>query len=193
MEANKRLVVFCGPSGAGKSTLAQKVLEHFPQFALSVSATTRAPRPYEVQGVHYYFVNEAAFKELIDNGKLLEYEQVYTGTYYGTPKSELDRIWAQGQIPLLDLDVQGAARLKEWYGDQGVFVFVHPGSLDNLARRLRARGTETPESLTRRLARAKFELEQAHIFDCVIHNIDLPQAEEKVLALMDQVAKRKAL
>jgi guanylate kinase len=192
MDTPKRLVVFCGPSGAGKSTLTKKVLERYPQFALSVSATTRPPRPYEVEGTHYYFVAENNFKELIDKGELLEYEQVYAGSYYGTPKHELERIWAMGRIPLLDLDVQGAARLKQWYGAQGIFVFVHPGSLENLAQRLMDRGTENPESMAKRLERARYELDQAHLFDFVLHNIDLVQAEAQLMALMDQVVKNKA-
>jgi len=177
----KKLVAFCGPSGAGKSTIANKVINTLPYFELSISATTREPRQGEEHGKHYYFIGRDEFETKISAGAFLEYEQVYEGLYYGTLYAELDRIWQSGRYPFLDLDVKGAANLKDKYGDDGFFVFIHPGSIDTLAQRLRKRGTEDERSLEKRMRRASFELEYADQFDFVLYNDNLEKAETEII------------
>lgn len=184
MSQDKKLVVFCGPSGAGKSTIARWVIEHFSIFDLSVSATTRLPRKGEEHGIHYYYLNAAEFEHRIAKNEFLEYEQVYEGLYYGTLWSEMDRIWAASKIPFLDLDVKGAAHLKERYKGNGLFVFIHPGSINELVRRLRARGTEDDHSIEKRIRRASFELEYADKFDYVLKNLDLETAQNEILGVV---------
>lgn len=179
--STKKLVVFCGPSGAGKSTIANTVINTLPYFKLSVSATTRQPREGEVDGQHYYFINREKFETRLEANAFLEYEQVYEGLYYGTLNSELERIWSLGKYPFLDLDVKGAANLKKKYGSNGFFVFIHPGSIDVLADRLKKRGTEDARSLEKRIRRASFELEYAEQFDFVLYNTDLKKAQEEII------------
>lgn len=181
MQHHGKLIAFCGPSGAGKSTILKLVQEQYPQLVLSISATTRPPRDNEEHGKHYYFIPVGEFKSKISNDDFLEYEEVYNGLFYGTLKSEMDRIWNDDKIPFLDLDVKGAANLKEKYGEKGLFVFIHPGTLGNLETRLRARGTESEDALKKRLDRAAFEMEYATKFDYVLQNIDLAQAEKDIL------------
>jgi len=183
---HKKMLVFCGPSGAGKSTISRNVMAAMPIFELSVSATTREPRPGEINGVHYYFTTINAFEKMLANNELLEYEQVYEGLYYGTPYSELERIWSKGKIPFLDLDVKGAANLKEKYGNNGLFVFIHPGTIDILAQRLKARGTEDERSIEKRIRRASFELEYANKFDYVLMNDVLERADKEIIEVITQ-------
>lgn len=180
-----KIIVFCGPSGAGKTTITQDVLASFSQFQLSISATTRKPRVNEVHGKEYYFLSVKSFKEQIANGSFLEYEEVYEGCYYGTLNAELQRIWQLNEIPILDLDVKGAARLKAMYPHTGLFVFVHPGSIEELKNRLLKRGTETEESLKTRLSRATFELEYADKFDFVLVNQDLDLALPQIKNIIE--------
>lgn len=185
-----KLVVFCGPSGAGKSTIAKAVMEALPYFKLSVSATTRAPREGEEDGKHYYFIDREKFEARLADNAFLEYEQVYEGLYYGTPNSELERIWAMGKYPFLDLDVKGAANLKKKYGADGLFVFIHPGSIDVLAERLKKRGTEDSRSLEKRIRRASFELEYADQFDFVLDNTDLEKAQKEIIAVISRFIEK---
>ena len=185
-----KIVVFCGPSGAGKSTIAHKMLKQFPVFQLSISATTRSPRAMEKDKVDYYFLTSQSFEAKIEADKFLEYEQVYEGLYYGTLMSEMERIWSSGNIPFLDLDVKGAAHLKEKYGDQGLFVFIHPGTVEVLAQRLRDRGTEDARSLEKRIRRASFELEYAPRFDYILKNEKLEVAVNEIQNVLDDFIKR---
>jgi guanylate kinase len=185
-----KLVVFCGPSGAGKSTIARNVMNTIPVFELSVSATTRSPRKGEEHGKHYYFISQDEFEQKINNGAFLEYEQVYEGLYYGTPFSEMERIWANGHVPFLDLDVKGAANLKEKYGSNGLFVFIHPGTIDILAERLKNRGTEDARSIEKRIRRASFELEYANKFDYVLKNDVLERADKEIVEVVKQFLEK---
>lgn len=190
MKLNNKLVVFCGPSGAGKSTIAKNVMDSIPVFELSISATTRSPRKGEEPGVHYYYVSVEEFESKIKNDSFLEYEQVYEGLYYGTLFSEMERIWANGHVPFLDLDVKGAANLKEKYGDNGLFVFIHPGTIDVLAERLRKRGTEDERSIEKRMRRASFELEYAEKFDYVLMNDDLKRADSETIEVVTEFLEK---
>jgi guanylate kinase len=185
-----KLVVFCGPSGAGKSTIARNVMNTIPVFELSVSATTRSPRKGEEHGKHYYFISQDEFEQKINDEAFLEYEQVYEGLYYGTPFSEMERIWANNHVPFLDLDVKGAANLKEKYGKNGLFVFIHPGTIDILAERLKNRGTEDSRSIEKRIRRASFELEYANKFDYVLKNDVLERADKEIVEVVKQFLEK---
>lgn len=175
-----RIVALTAPSGAGKTTIARRVMDAFPEMQFSVSATTRSPRPHELDGRDYYFVPPERFRELIDQGALIEFEEVYPGRFYGTLRDEVETKAARGPV-LLDVDVRGAARIEKIYGDRALTVFIRPPSLDVLAERLRSRATETEETLRARLERARMELGQAHQFDVVVVNDDLEEAISETL------------
>lgn len=175
-----RIVALTAPSGSGKTTIARRVLEAFPEMQFSVSATTRPPRPHETNGVDYHFVTPERFRTLIDDGALVEFEEVYPGRFYGTLREEVESKAKSGPI-LLDVDVRGAARIEEIYGDRALTVFIRPPSLEVLAERLHRRATETEETLRSRLERARMELGQAHLFDEVVVNDDLEQAVAETL------------
>jgi guanylate kinase len=177
----KKIVIITAPSGSGKSTIVQYLLKHIPQLAFSVSACTRSPRLGEVDGTSYYFMDVDAFKEKIEAKAFAEYEMVYAGKYYGTLNSELERIWNKLQYPLIDIDVQGALRLKKNFKNQALSLFIQAPSIAELERRLRGRGTETEASLQERLAKAQEELLYAHHFDACIVNDDLATACEAIM------------
>lgn len=175
------MVLFAAPSGAGKTTLARRVMALRPKMRFSVSATTRPPRAGERDGHDYHFVSQEVFRAMIAQNAFIEFEEVYPGRFYGTPVSELEAANAAGEILVLDLDVQGARRIKEKFGPGVLTLFVAPPSLEVLEARLRARGTETEESLQTRLARARFEMDQAPHFDKVIVNDTLDRAVAETL------------
>ena len=175
-----KLVALTAPSGAGKTTIARAVRESIPELQFSVSATTRPPRAYEQEGVHYYFVTPDAFRQKVDDDDFLEYEEVYPGLFYGTLVSEVEKLSQHGPV-LLDIDVKGAQNVKARFGDRALVVFIQPPSLDVLAERLRGRATETDETLAKRLARAEMELGFAKSFDTVVVNDDLQQAVAETL------------
>ena len=176
-----KIVALTAPSGAGKTTIARKVLRAFPDMQFSVSATTRAPRPGERDGVDYHFISHERFLELVEQGEILEYEEVYPGRLYGTLRSEVEQKGRTGPV-LLDVDVKGARSVERLYGDSALTVFIQPPSLARLAERLRARGTETEHSLQTRLDRAQMELQHADQFDVNIVNDQLDRAVEETLA-----------
>jgi guanylate kinase len=182
--AGSRIVIITAPSGSGKSTLVAYLLRALPSLAFSVSACTRSPRPGEVDGVSYYFITVDDFKDKIVSGAFAEYEMVYEGKYYGTLNSELERIWANRQFPLVDIDVQGALRLKSYFGNKALSLFIKAPSMEELERRLRGRGTETEESLRERLKKAADELNYADRFDVCIINDDLLVACEEALDII---------
>jgi guanylate kinase len=182
--AGSRIVIITAPSGSGKSTLVAYLLRALPSLAFSVSACTRSPRHGEVDGVSYYFITVDDFKDKIVSGAFAEYEMVYEGKYYGTLNSELERIWANRQFPLVDIDVQGALRLKSYFGNKALSLFIKAPSMEELERRLRGRGTETEESLRERLKKAADELNYADRFDVCIINDDLLLACEEALDII---------
>lgn len=176
--AGKRLIIITAPSGSGKSTLVRYLLREMPSLAFSVSACTRNPRVGEVDGESYYFISVDAFKEHIAHNDFAEYEMVYAGKYYGTLNSELARIWNNKQYPLVDIDVQGALRLKAKFGENALSLFIKAPSMAELERRLRGRGTESEESLRERLNKAEQELTYADRFDACIVNDKIDAACE---------------
>lgn len=176
-----RIVALTAPSGAGKTTIARRVLETFPTMRFSVSATTRPPRPHERDGIDYHFVSREQFCRMIENGELVEYEEVYPGRFYGTLRSEIESKAADHPI-LLDVDVRGATNVDRLYGDQSLTIFIKPPSLETLEQRLRERKTESEESLRIRLERAQAELQHADRFDVIVMNDSLEDAVSETLA-----------
>ncbi len=169
------VIALTAPSGAGKTTIARRLLAERDDLRFSVSATTRPPRPGEIDGVHYHFVSSERFRSMISDGELLEYEEVYPGRFYGTLVGEIERAM-ETQSVLLDVDVKGALRVKELFGDRALTLFIAPPSLDELSARLTARGTETGDTLAVRMTRAAEELTYAERFDAVVINDDLETA-----------------
>ena len=176
----KQLIIITAPSGAGKTSITHFLLGAFPRLAFSISATSRPPRSGEKPGVDYYFISTEAFKEKIQHHEFAEWEMVYEGKYYGTLYSELERIWANNQLPVLDIDVKGAIHLQQQYPGRSLTLFVQPPSLEELKRRLEARGTESPESLQARVDKASFELSFRDQFDYVVVNDELQRACREV-------------
>ncbi len=179
--AQKKIIIVTAPSGSGKTTLVRRLLAANPALAFSVSACTRAPRTGELDGRDYYFMSEPEFKRRIDEDAFVEWEMVYTGKYYGTLKDELDRIWAEGRTPLVDIDVKGALAIQEQFPDQSLSIFIKAPSLEVLRERLITRGTESPQMLEERLAKAEYELMDAGEFNLIIVNDDLVLATNELV------------
>ena len=167
---NKKVIIFSAPSGAGKSTIVNHLLKKFPFLEFSVSATSRPPRGTEQNGKEYYFITADEFRRKIAAGELVEYQEVYQGSFYGTLKSEVERIWAKGHIILFDIDVKGGVNLKKLYGNKAMAVFIQPPSLKVLEERLRNRGTDTEAAIETRIHKAIEEMTYAPDFDKVIVN-----------------------
>ena len=174
---NNKVIIFSAPSGAGKSTIVNHILGLHPEIEFSISATSRAPRGQEQHGVEYYFFTADEFRQMIAEDKFVEYEEVYAGSFYGTLKSEVERIWAKGHVIVFDIDVQGGVNLKRIFGEQAFSVFIQAPSVDVLRERLVGRGTDTPEAIDKRVAKAASEMEfAAGKFDHVLVNDDLQAA-----------------
>ncbi|MCI4667655.1 MAG: guanylate kinase [Bacteroidia bacterium] len=181
MESSKyKFVILSAPSGSGKTTLANALIRKYPNFVFSVSATTRSPRDYERDGVHYYFLSKEDFKERIEEGDFLEYEEVYEGRYYGTLKSEIERISQEGKIPLLDIDVVGGSKIKETYHKDALAIFVQAPSLEVLQERLEKRNSDTSEEIQKRISKANYEMTFREKFDLTIVNEDLETATDEL-------------
>lgn len=177
---NNKVVIFSAPSGAGKSTIVNHLLNLFPELEFSISATSRAPRGQEKHGVEYYFYTSDEFRSLIADDRFVEYEEVYAGSFYGTLKSEIDRIWAKGNTIIFDIDVQGGVNLKKFFGEKALSVFIQAPSVEILRERLVGRGTDTPEAIEKRVAKAASEMEFAEgKFDYVLINDDLQTAKDE--------------
>jgi guanylate kinase len=176
MDDTQKLIIITAPSGSGKTTIVNYLLQHFSNLAFSISACTRSARANEVHGINYYFLSLEDFTRKIANHEFAEFEMVYEGKYYGTLKSELQRIWDEKKIPLVDIDVQGALRLKKHYGDNALSIFIKAPSMQILEQRLRDRGTETAASLKERVDKASEELNYASSFDEVVVNDVLADA-----------------
>ncbi len=170
------LIIITAPSGAGKTSITHYLLNRFNQLSFSVSAATRSPRSEEKNGIDYYFISANDFMQKIKDNAFVEWEMVYEGKYYGTLKSELEKIWKENKIPVLDIDVKGAIHVQEQYRNNSLFIFIEPPSMEELKKRLESRGTETLESIETRLNKAAYEISFKQCFDVRIINDDLGRA-----------------
>jgi len=184
-----KLIIFSAPSGAGKTTIVRHLLDKNLNLEFSVSATSRAPRPNEIHGIDYYFLTEKEFKLKIGNNEFLEWEEVYKGIYYGSLKSEVERIRNLGKNVIFDVDVVGGLDIKKIYGNEALAIFVQPPSVDELRARLQHRATETEEKIQMRIAKAEHELSFAGEFDVAITNNDLMQACKEAEELIREFLK----
>lgn len=173
---NGKVIIFSAPSGAGKSTIVGYLLKKIPELEFSISATSRTPRGKEVNGREYYFFSIDQFETKIKNGDFVEYQEVYPGSYYGTLRSEIRRIWNKGHVIVFDIDVKGGVNLKRLYGRNALSVFIMPPSIEELKKRLENRGTDTSDNIERRIAKAKEEIEYSNRFDVVLINDNLDKA-----------------
>jgi len=186
MSVQRKAVLFSAPSGSGKTTIIRRIMEYFDCFEFSISATSRQPRAGEQHGVDYYFLTPAEFEQRVKQGHFLEWEEVYAGTCYGTLKSEIDRICSTGKVVIFDVDVNGGINLKHYFGDDALAIFVMPPSIEALEQRLRGRGTESEESIQKRLGRSAKELDEAPRFDLTIINDNLDQAVSETRAAIEK-------
>lgn len=175
-EKEGKLIIFSAPSGAGKTTIVQHLLTKFPELEFSVSATTREPRGDEQNDKAYHFISKEEFLHLIAKKQFVEFEEVYSGTFYGTLRTEIERIWAKGKTVIFDIDVEGGLHLKRKYDGNALAIFVQPPSLEVLKERLIGRGTDSEEKLKERFAKAEKELNYASKFDIILKNHDLQTA-----------------
>ena len=182
-----KLIIVSAPSGTGKSTIISWLMKEHPELnlAFSISCTSRAPRGTEQNGVEYFFLTPEEFRERIENDEFLEYEEVYEGRFYGTLKAQVERQLEDGQNVVFDVDVKGGVNIKKYYGDEALSVFIKPPSIAELRRRLEGRGTDAPEVIDQRIARAEFELTFVDKFDTIVVNDDLAQAEEDALSIIE--------
>ncbi|MBQ8461252.1 MAG: guanylate kinase [Bacteroidales bacterium] len=184
-----KVLIYSAPSGSGKSTIVNHILGLHPEIEFSVSATSRPPRGQEQDGVEYYFLSVEEFRRRIEADQFVEYEQVYEGRYYGTLKSEVERIWAKGHVIIFDVDVKGGVNLKKYFGDKALSVFIQAPSVEELKRRLIARNTDTPEAIAERVAKAAEEMTYAPKFDVVLINDNLDKAYAEAEKMVDDFLK----
>jgi guanylate kinase len=173
---SKKILIITAPSGAGKTSITKYLMGKFELLTFSVSAATRQPRGVEKNGVDYHFITAEDFKYRIQHNEFVEWEMVYEGKYYGTLKSELEKIWAEGKVPVLDIDVKGAIHVKQQFNEGTLSLFIEPPSVAELKKRLQSRGTETEESLAARVNKASYELSFKDHFDKMVVNADLTTA-----------------
>ena len=181
-----KAILFSAPSGCGKTTIIKELMQYFDCFDFSISATSRAPRGEEVNGKDYYFLSHEEFKARVAKDEFLEWEEVYSGTCYGTLKSEVERIWQAGKVIVFDVDVNGGRNIKRYFGGDALSVFVMPPSVEVLEQRLRSRGTDSEEAIVKRLARSAEELKQASQFDVTIVNDDLQRAVQETRNVIEK-------
>ena len=184
-----KLVIFSAPSGSGKTTIVRELLKRFPQFEFSISATSRQPRGVEQNGVDYYFLSGDEFRERVELGEFVEWEEVYAGTCYGTLRSEMERIWQKGNVIVFDVDVMGGINLKRLFAADACSIFIMPPSIEELERRLRGRGTDSEEVIRKRISKADFELSKAPEFDHVVVNDTLAEAVEEATQIIETFLK----
>ncbi len=179
--AKGKLIIFSAPSGSGKSTIINYLMTQGLNMHFSISATSRAPRGTEQNGVEYFFLTPEEFRTKIDNDEFLEYEEVYANRFYGTLKAQVEKQLEEGQNVVFDVDVKGGVNIKKFYGERALSVFIQPPSVDELRRRLEGRATDAPEVINDRIARAEYELSFAPQFDTIVVNDDLETAKSEAL------------
>ena len=182
-----KMLIVSAPSGSGKSTIVNWLMQEHPELKLyfSISCTSRAPRGTEQNGVEYFFLTPEEFREKIENDEFLEYEEVYEGRFYGTLKAQVERQLEAGQNVVFDVDVKGGINIKKFYGNRAMSLFIQPPSVEELRRRLEGRGTDTPEAIENRLAKAEYEMTFAPQFDHSVVNDDLDTAKQETLQLVE--------
>lgn len=181
-----KMIIVSAPSGAGKTTIVRALLKKFPQLEFSVSACSRAKRENEIDGKDYYFLSPEKFKAKINNNEFVEWEEVYKGSYYGTLKSELERIWSKGNHVIFDVDVKGGLNIKKQYPGRSLAVFVKPPDMETLQKRLENRGTETPDSLKKRLEKAVYEISYSMLFDYILVNDEINKAKNEAYDVIEK-------
>lgn len=186
----QKVIIFSAPSGSGKSTIVKYLLSKYPFLEFSVSATSRAPRGSEKDGVDYYFFTPERFRELVAQDAFVEYEEVYPGSFYGTLKSEVERIWKKGHTIVFDIDVKGGVNLKRIFGDKALSVFIKPPSIQELERRLIGRGTDSAEAIAKRVGKAAEELTYEDRFDRVLINDNLEVAFKEASDIVEDFIGR---
>lgn len=179
-----KIIIFSAPSGSGKSTIINFLMQQNLNLAFSISATSRPPRGTEQHGVEYFFLTPEDFRQRIANGEFLEYEEVYKDRFYGTLKEQVEKQLEKGQNVVLDVDVKGGCNIKNYYGDRALSIFIQPPSIETLRQRLNGRGTDSPEVIEDRIARAEYELGFADKFDTVVVNDDLEKAQQEALQIL---------
>ena len=188
---DNKVIIFSAPSGAGKSTIVNHLLGLHPKLEFSISATSRAPRGQEQHGIEYYFYTADEFRQMISEEKFVEYEEVYPGSFYGTLKSEVERIWAKGHAIVFDIDVQGGVNLKRIFGEKALSVLIQAPSVEILRKRLVGRGTDTAEAIEKRVAKAESEMEFASgKFDYTLINDDLATAKSEAEKVINDFLNR---
>ncbi|PKP41310.1 MAG: guanylate kinase [Bacteroidetes bacterium HGW-Bacteroidetes-10] len=190
MNKDRNVLIFSAPSGAGKSTIVQHLLTRYDYLEFSISATSREPRGEEQNGREYFFLSKEEFESRIAAGEFVEHEEVYKGFYYGTLKSEVERIWAKGHVTLFDIDVVGGLNLKKLYGDKALAIFISPPSIETLRERLVNRGTDSPEAIEKRVAKAALEMTYADGFDMIITNDKLESSLHEAERAVETYFKR---
>lgn len=180
----KKVIIFSAPSGSGKTTLVKHSLEVFNELQFSISCTTRQPRGSEVHAVDYHFLSPDEFRQKISEDAFVEFEEVYTDKYYGTLKSEVEKIWNQGKVVIFDVDVKGGISLKKYFGEKALSIFIEPPSIEELERRLISRNTDDAETIKTRVEKAEEELSYAKEFDRIVINNDLNIAKEEIESLI---------
>lgn len=186
----RKTVIFSAPSGSGKSTIVHHILDLHPEMEFSVSATSRAPRGTEQDGIDYHFIPPEEFRRRIEAGEFVEYEEVYRDRFYGTLKSEVERIWNAGHVIIFDVDVKGGVNLKKYFGDAALSVFIKAPSVEVLRERLIGRATDSPEAIAERVAKATEELTYEDRFDYVLVNDDLATAYAEAERVVDEFLSR---
>lgn len=182
---SNKVIIFSAPSGSGKSTIVSHILKLHPEMEFSVSATSRAPRGQERNGIEYHFFTADEFRKMIAEDKFVESEEVYAGSFYGTLKSEVQRIWDKGHVIIFDVDVKGGVNLKKYFGDKALSVFIQAPSVEELRKRLVARGTDSAEAIAKRVAKASEEMTYADKFDYILVNDDLQKAYAEAEKVVD--------
>ena len=189
----EKVIIFSAPSGSGKTTLVKYCLESFPLLRFSISATTRAPRGAEVHGTDYYFHTAEEFQQKILEKAFVEYEEVYQGSFYGTLQSEINRIWADGNIVIFDVDVKGGIALKKIFGKKALSIFIAPPSVEELEKRLIGRNTDDAETIKTRVAKAEQEMSFSNQFDTVVVNDDLSAAKTEIQGIISRFLTEKSV